>query len=124
MESVRVDKWLVAVRVYKTRAIASEACGGGKVRVNGRTVKGSFALKVGDRVSARIASDRVRDLEVTRLIEKRVGAAIAAECYVDHTPPVQRGAALDRALPAFEREAGTGRPTKRERQALDRLRRR
>ncbi|MFT4049359.1 MAG: S4 domain-containing protein [Solirubrobacterales bacterium] len=118
MDSIRIDKWLVAVRVYKTRALAAEACGGGKVRVGGRAVKASYGVRVGERVSA-----RDRDLEVVRLIEKRVGASAAAECFIDHTPVVERESRLDRAGAAFEREAGAGRPTKRDRRQLDRMRR-
>lgn len=122
MESVRLDKWLVAVRIYKTRTLAAEACSGGKVRVGGRAVKAAQAVRVGDRIEARTDPDRVRELEVVRLIEKRVGAAIAADCYVDHSPPtVPRRREFEPI--AFEREAGSGRPTKRDRRKLDRLRR-
>jgi ribosome-associated heat shock protein Hsp15 len=120
VESVRIDKWLVAVRVYKNRSDAADACGGGKVRVGGRTVKPASPVKVGDRVRARVG-ERVRELEVVRLIEQRVGAAVAAECFVDHSPPVERRARKPR-VPVFEREAGAGRPTKRDRRELRRLR--
>ena len=121
--SVRIDRWLVAVRVYKTRTDAAAACTGGKVRVDGRTVKPSFSVGPGARVEARLAADRVRELEVVNPIEKRVGAAAAAECYVDHSPPpLPRAQRLAQPAPAFEREAGAGRPTKRDRRRLDRLR--
>ena len=119
--SVRIDRWLVAVRVYKTRTDAAAACTGGKVRVDGRTVKPSFSVGPGARVEARLAADRVRELEVVNPIEKRVGATIAAECSVDHSPPAPPRAERPAAAP-FEREAGAGRPTKRDRRRLDRLR--
>lgn len=121
MESVRVDRWLVAVRVYRTRSDAADACSGGKVRVNDRAVKAASPVRVGDRVVARVG-DLVRDVEVVRLIEKRVGAAVAAECFVDHSEPVEPRARKYVAKVA-EREAGAGRPTKRDRRAMEKFRR-
>lgn len=117
-EQTRIDRWLWAVRLYKTRALASDACGGGHVEINGHPAKPASKVKVGDRIKARTGS-RVRELEVVKVIEKRVGAPIAAECLIDHTPAP---AAEDR-LPAFEqRDARIGRPTKRDRRDIDRLR--
>jgi ribosome-associated heat shock protein Hsp15 len=86
--------------------------------VNGKVAKPASPVKVGDRVEA-FVHDRRRDLEVTALIVKRVGAAAAVECYVDHSPPPPE---RDDALGAFRRDRGTGRPTKRDRRQLDRLR--
>ena len=115
-DTTRVDSWLWAVRVYKTRSAATAACRGGKVRVNRAPAKASTHVKVGDRVEAFV--ERSRILEVVTVIDKRVGAAVAATCLVDHSPPVP----VVRRLPrVFVREPGTGRPTKRERRALDRL---
>ena len=120
METTRVDRWLWAVRLYKTRSLASDACRGGHVKINGRAAKPAALVKVGDRVEAR-AGDRERILEVARIIEKRVGAPIAAACAIDHSPaPPPRTAAPE---VAFARDRGTGRPTKRDRRELDRLRR-
>lgn len=116
-EPVRVDRWLWAVRVCKTRSAATEACRGVHVSVNGTDAKPATRLRVGDRVEARVAG-RIRIVEVTRLIDKRVGATIAQDCYVDHSPPPpERG-----PEPVFTRDPGAGRPTKRDRRALDRLR--
>lgn len=122
MDSVRIDRWLVAVRVFKTRALAAEACGGGKVRLGGRPVKSSYSVRVGDVLSVRVSPERVRELEVVRLIEKRVGASTAAECLIDHSPPPEPRS-REQANQVFEREAGAGRPTKRDRRQLDRIRR-
>jgi ribosome-associated heat shock protein Hsp15 len=119
MEATRVDRWLWAVRVFKTRASATDACRGGHVRVNGTAAKPASTVKVGDRVEAR-AGGRQRVLEVVRIIDKRVGAAVAAECLVDHSPPPPP----KDELPIVFRDPGTGRPTKRERRHLDRFRRR
>src|SRR6266852_4751474 len=114
--STRVDIWLWAVRIYKTRSAATAACRGGHVRVNRAAAKASTHVKVGDRVDAFV--ERARTLEVVAVIEKRVGAAVAATCLVDHSPPAP---VVRREPRVFVRERGTGRPTKRERRALDRL---
>ncbi|WP_068796751.1 RNA-binding S4 domain-containing protein [Pseudonocardia sp. HH130630-07] len=117
MDATRVDRWLWSVRLAKTRADAATACRGGHVRVNDRPVKPAAPVRVGDTVRARVY-DRNRIVEVSRVIEKRVGAPIAQECYVDHTPPEPpRGEA-----PVFaRRDRGAGRPTKRDRRMLDQL---
>jgi ribosome-associated heat shock protein Hsp15 len=119
MDSTRADKWVWAIRLYKTRADATDACRGGHVKVNGATAKPATPVRIGDRVTARVhAVDR--DVEVTDVIDKRVSAAIAVGCYVDHTPPPPE---TDRYRVA-ERERGAGRPTKRDRRLLDRWRER
>ena len=117
MESARLDQWLWAVRIYKTRSSAAAACRSGQVRLNGSPAKASAVLRVGDRVAARLdGGDRL--LEVTQVIAKRVGAPEAASCVVDHSPPL-RG----RDDTVLRRQPGAGRPTKKDRRALDRLRR-
>jgi ribosome-associated heat shock protein Hsp15 len=118
MEVTRVDRWLWAVRLYKTRSAATDACRGGHVRVNDTPAKPATPVRIGDRVAARV-HDRDRVLEVVRVIDKRVGAAVAAECVVDHSPPPPP-AELTR--PAFIRDPATGRPTKRDRRQLDAFR--
>lgn len=119
MEATRVDKWLWAVRLYKTRSQSTEACSAGHVKVNGASAKPAHPVKIGDRVEA-FAHDRQRIFEVTKLIEKRVSAALAAECLVDHSPPPPP---KEENVPIFSRDPGAGRPTKRERRQLDRFRR-
>jgi ribosome-associated heat shock protein Hsp15 len=107
------------VRIYKTRSAATVACRGGHVRVNRAAAKASKEVKVGDRVDAFVG--RPRTLEVAAVIEKRVGAAVAAKCFIDHSPPAP---IVKRAPRVAVREPGAGRPTKRERREIDRLRRR
>ena len=119
MESTRVDRWLWAVRLYKTRSAASTACQGGHVDVNGSPAKPATKVKVGERVQLRL-DRRARDLEVARVHDKRVGAPIAAECLIDHSPPEPD---RDLVAPVFHRDRGAGRPTKRDRRDIDRLRR-
>ena len=119
IESARVDQWLWAVRMTKTRSDAAAACRGGHVKVNGKSAKPATPVKVGDRVEAYV-HDRQRILEVTTLIVKRVGATVAVDCFVDHSPPPPPEREVD--VPVFQRDPGTGRPTKRDRRELDRLR--
>jgi ribosome-associated heat shock protein Hsp15 len=118
LERARLDRWLWSVRLTKSRSEATDACRGGHVRVNGRPAKAAHVVVVGDRVEARLHG-RDRIVEVVRLIENRVGAPIAVECYADHSPPPpSKGDA-----PAFsERERGAGRPTKRDRRQIERWR--
>lgn len=113
----RVDRWVWAVRLYKTRSDATDACKGGHVSVDGATAKPATTIAPGSRVAARVHG-RTRVLEVVLPIEKRVGAAVAATCFIDHSPPEP---AVDRTRVA-ERERGAGRPTKRERREIDRFR--
>ena len=117
MESTRVDRWLWAVRLTKTRPDAAAACRGGHVRINDRPAKPSATVAPGDRVYARLG-DRTRVVEVLRVIPKRVGAADAVSCFIDHSPAPAAAA----SVPVAVRERGAGRPTKRDRRALDRWR--
>ncbi|MGY6499738.1 MAG: RNA-binding S4 domain-containing protein [Acidimicrobiales bacterium] len=117
MEDTRVDRWLWAIRLVKTRSEATDLCRGGHVEVNGRPAKAATKVTVGDRVEARVHG-RDRVVDVTRVIDKRVGAAVAVECYEDHSPPPPERD--DR--PVLVRDRGTGRPTKRDRRQLERWR--
>jgi ribosome-associated heat shock protein Hsp15 len=117
MESVRVDRWLYAVRVFKTRTLAANACEGGHVEVNSKTVKPATQIHVGERVVVRVEGNE-RILEVVQLIDKRVSAPTAATCFTDHSPIREP----EPFIPVFVRDAGAGRPTKRDRRDLDRLR--
>ena len=117
--SVRVDAWLWAVRLYKTRTAATDACRGGHVKVNGAAAKAASPLRIGDRVEATMGQ-RVRDLEVVELLQKRVGAPVAAAAYVDHSPPPPPKEEV--VPPLFSRDRGAGRPTKRDRRQMDRVR--
>ncbi|MFD5452542.1 RNA-binding S4 domain-containing protein [Streptomyces sp. NPDC003470] len=117
-ESVRVDSWIWAVRLIKTRSLGATACRGGHVRVNGERVKPAHSLRVGDEVRLR-HEGRERVVVVKRLIRKRVGAPIAAQCYLDNSPPPPPREAV---APAGIRDRGAGRPTKRDRRELERLR--
>ena len=116
--ATRVDSWVWAIRLTKTRSAAGAACRAGHVEVNGVTAKPSAPVSIGDRVSVRLGS-RLRIVEVTGLISKRGSAAVAAENHIDHSPPPPPREVLA-SIP--RRDPGAGRPTKRERRQLDRLR--
>ena len=117
-DETRIDRWLCAVRLVKTRPLATQLCDGGHVRVNGQPAKPSTKVREGDRVEARIA-DRERVVEVLRPIESRVGASVAATCYADHSPPP----VVTEVRPGILAVRGEGRPSKRLRRELERLRR-
>jgi ribosome-associated heat shock protein Hsp15 len=115
--NVRVDLWIWSVRLVKTRSLATAACKAGHVRVNDERAKPASAVRPGDEVRFRLAGwERV--VIVRRIVRKRVGAAIAAECFTDHSPPRPPREAL---IPIARRDRGAGRPTKRERRELERL---
>jgi ribosome-associated heat shock protein Hsp15 len=116
--SVRVDSWIWSVRLVKTRSMGAAACKGGHVRVNGERVKPAHSVHVGDEVRLR-HEGRERIVIVKQVIRKRVGPPVAAQCYVDNSPPPPPREAV---APAGIRDRGTGRPTKRDRRDLERLR--
>jgi ribosome-associated heat shock protein Hsp15 len=114
--SARVDSWIWSVRLTKTRSMASDACRGGHVRVNGVRVKPAHAIRVGDEVRLR-HEKRERIVVVSRIITKRVSAPMAAECYSDKSPPPPPREEVVVAV----RHRGAGRPTKRERRSIEKL---
>ncbi|MFJ9925344.1 RNA-binding S4 domain-containing protein [Streptomyces misionensis] len=117
-ETVRIDSWIWAVRLIKTRSLGAAACRGGHVHVNGERVKPAYSVRVGDEVRLR-HEGRERVVIVKRLIRKRVGAPVAVQCYVDNSPPPPPREAV---APAGLRDRGAGRPTKRDRREMERLR--
>lgn len=120
MEKVRVDKWLWAVRLFKTRTQASEACDQNKVLIDGQTVKPSRYVKEGTRIEIRRGGGLIRKIEVLKLSEKRMGAKLVAEHYTDHTPQAEIDAYKARiSRAAAYRAPGAGRPTKKDRRDMD-----
>ena len=117
-DDIRIDRWLCAVRLVKTRPMATQLCEGGHVLVNGNPAKPSTKVRAGDTVHALIAA-RERIVEVVRPIETRVGAAVAAECFVDNSPPP----VVREIAPGIKAIRGGGRPSKRLRRELERMRR-
>jgi ribosome-associated heat shock protein Hsp15 len=118
LDSARVDSWLWAVRLFKTRSAATAFCRAGHVRVNGDRVKAAQSVRIGDEIRVRVA-DVDRIIVVAQIVVKRVGAPAAAASMVDLTPPPPPRE--EKPLTAT-RDRGAGRPTKRERRETDRLR--
>ena len=122
-ERVRVDAWLWAVRLFPTRTAATDACASGRVRVGGDAAKPARRVGVGDVVEARRA-DRTGTYRVVRPITKRVGAALAVDCYEVVAEESHRAPRIPEGAAWGERSRGTGRPTKKERREIERFRRR
>jgi ribosome-associated heat shock protein Hsp15 len=116
--SLRIDKWLWAARFFKTRSLAGSACTGGKVDVNGEPAKPAKAVRTNDRVEVTLPGGR-RIARVIALADRRGPPAVARGLYEDLTPPAPPRA---RQAPPPYRPPGAGRPTKRQRRQLDRLR--
>lgn len=121
MDSVRIDKFLWAIRVYKTRTDATDACKGNKVTVNGADVKPSREVKAGDRIDVRKGSVQF-SYQVLAPLEKRVGAKDVAR-YAENLTPQSELDKLHAPVETFfiRRDRGTGRPTKKERRDMDSL---
>jgi ribosome-associated heat shock protein Hsp15 len=117
MDEARVDRWVWSVRLAKSRSAAAEACRAGHVKINGKSVKPAQSVRVGDQVRVR-QGDRERIVVVAQIINKRVGAPAAVECYIDKSPPPPP---REEAIPIAVRPRGAGRPTKRERRSIERL---
>lgn len=121
METVRIDKWLWAVRVYKTRTDAADACRGSAVRLNDAIVKPSAKLRIGDTVVARTKA-LTRTLHVQNLTEKRISAALVPDFLEDQTPESEYEKAREkRANARVFTHKGGGRPTKKDRRDIERL---
>ncbi len=118
-EGVRIDKWLWAVRIYKTRTLASEEIRKHRVLINGLPVKPSRLVQVGEEIDVR-KPPIVRTYRVLGLIENRVSAKVAAEYVADITPPEElEKLQMRRFNISGIRPRGTGRPTKKERRDLE-----
>ena len=115
----RIDKWLWAARIYKTRTLASDACKNGRITINGALAKPSRTVKVGDQVGVK-KSPITYSFRVLQTIEKRVGAKLLPEVFENVTPPEQYELLEMNRISGFvDRARGTGRPTKKDRRALD-----
>jgi ribosome-associated heat shock protein Hsp15 len=121
MEFARIDRWLWAVRVYKTRSDAAEACRGSAVRLNGNIAKPSAKVRVGDTIVARTKA-LTRTLQVLQLTENRIGAALVPEHLEDQTPESEYEKAREkRANAKVFSHKGSGRPTKKDRRDIEKL---
>lgn len=118
-EEARIDKWLWAARIFKTRSIAADACKNGRVTVGGNNVKPSRMVKVGETVSVR-KPPITYSFKILQAIEQRVGAKQIPQVYENVTTPDQYELLEMTRISGFvDRARGTGRPTKKERRSLD-----
>ena len=115
----RIDKWLWAARIFKTRSIAADACKNGRVTMKGQNMKPSHMVKVGEVVSVK-KPPITYSFKILTAIDQRVGAKLLPEIYENVTDPKQYELLEMRRISGFvDRARGTGRPTKKERRALD-----
>jgi ribosome-associated heat shock protein Hsp15 len=120
-EKLRIDKYLWAIRVFKTRTMASEACKAGRVKLNSQNIKPSHEVRLNEVYQVSKGPDR-RVIKVTGLLENRVDAKTAVGFYEDQTP-VEHTPAFKSMFhsPVLKRDRGAGRPTKRDRRETDEL---
>ncbi|MGK6350139.1 RNA-binding S4 domain-containing protein [Parapedobacter sp. DT-150] len=120
-EKLRIDKYLWAIRLFKTRSLATEACKAGRVKLNGQNLKPSALVKVGDTYHIQKGAER-KVVKVTALLDKRVDAKTAVGFYEDLTPIEETyGYKAKYHAPLLKRDRGAGRPTKKERREIDGL---
>lgn len=120
-EKLRIDKYLWAIRIFKTRSLATEACKAGKVKLNGQNVKPSYEVREGDVFQVQKGIER-KVLKVTGLLARRGDAKTAVQHYEDLTPPEETHAFKSVFhAPVLRRDRGTGRPTKKDRREIDDL---
>ena len=121
MESVRIDKWLWAVRVFKTRSQAAAACKGGRVKIDGQAIKASREIKEGDEIEVSLGG-MIKSVRVKALLQNRVGAKLVPDFMEDLTPQeVYDEHKLKAKVNVEYRQRGEGRPTKKERRIIERL---
>ncbi|HXI00655.1 MAG TPA: RNA-binding S4 domain-containing protein [Sphingobacteriaceae bacterium] len=120
-DKLRIDKYLWAIRAFKTRSIATDACKAGRVKKSGQSVKPSYAVKIGEMFTVQKGIER-RVIRITGLLERRVDAKTAVTFYDDITPTEETQAYKSVFhAPSLQRDRGTGRPTKKDRREIDDL---
>ena len=119
VNEARIDKWLWAARIFKTRTIAVDACKNGRVTINGVNVKPSHTIKSGEIISVK-KPPIIYSFKVLQTIEQRVGAKLLPDIYENVTDPKQYELLeMSRISGFLDRARGTGRPTKKYRRAMD-----
>ena len=121
METIRIDKWLWAVRFFKTRTQASDACRGGKVKIDGQNVKPSREIRIGEEIEVQLGIIR-KKVSVKAILKNRVGAKLVDD-YAEDLTPAEEYEKLDmlKQLNYEKRDRGTGRPTKKNRRDISKL---
>lgn len=121
LECIRIDKWLWAVRLFKTRSLASEACKGGRVKIDGNNVKPSREVKVDDEIFIQIQALE-KHVRVKQVLKNRVGAKLVENYLIDLTPREEyEKLELMKKMNTEYWDRGSGRPTKKTRRMIDQL---
>lgn len=117
---VRLDTYLWAIRMYKSRSLTADAIKSNKVKLNDDLVKPAHIVKIGERYTLSMPQGIKKIIEVTGLIDKRQSFEIAKENYIDHSPPIEKTEKLDSVfiMPNMKRDRGAGRPTKKDRRDM------
>lgn len=123
-KSIRLDSYFWAIRMYKSRSLASDAIKGNKVKLNEEIVKAAHIVKIGERYTMSFPQGVKKIIEVTGIIDKRQSFEIAKANYIDHSPPIEK---LERMpsvffMPNMQRDRGAGRPTKKDKRDMDSFR--
>lgn len=123
MKNIRLDSYLWAIRMYKSRSLASEAIKGGKVKLNDSPVKASHYVKIGETYILSFSGGIKKIIEVKDVLEKRQSYEIVKHYYIDHSPPIEKIEKLESMFftSNIKRDKGTGRPTKKDRRDIDDL---
>ena len=119
-KNIRLDSYLWAIRMYKSRSLASDAIKSNKVKLSDELVKASHLVKIGERYTLSFPQGVKKIIEVSGLIDKRQSNDIAKENYIDHSPHVEKIAQMDSVffMPNMQRDRGAGRPTKKDRRDM------
>ncbi|MDR0982401.1 MAG: RNA-binding S4 domain-containing protein [Culturomica sp.] len=121
MDKIRIDKWLWAVRIFKTRSLATEQCNKGHVSIGDQKIKPSREVRVGEVIKVKMPPIE-KSYKVKQLSDKRMSASLAVDFVEDVTPPEIINLLASVKMYGFEqRDRGIGRPTKRDRRMIDRL---
>ena len=117
---IRIDTYLWAIRIFKSRSLASESIKGGKIKLNESNIKPSHIVKIGETYIISVSSNHKKIIEVSGLIDKRGNATVAKKYYIDHSPPMEKADKQEKAFFTMnlQKEKGSGRPTKKDRRNL------
>jgi ribosome-associated heat shock protein Hsp15 len=117
---VRLDTYLWAIRIYKSRTLAASEIRGGRVKFKDKVIKPSHMVSIGEIFNINLGSDNKKTIEVAVVIEKRQSAEKIKHAYIDHSPPIEKQDKLETMFfkTNVKSEKGSGRPTKKNRRDL------
>lgn len=124
-KGVRLDSYLWAIRMYKSRSLASAAIKGNKVKLDDEIIKAAHIVKIGERYTMSFPQGVKKIIEVTGIIDKRQSFEVAKANYIDHSPPIEKIERMPSVffMPNMQRDRGAGRPTKKDKRDMENFRR-